>query len=784
VPTAAGPHAVRGLFAREGEYWTLACGDQLTRLADSKGLRQIAHLLRNPGQQVHALDLMALSDSPSTPTQLISRSEMSDLSLRAIAQNDTGEVLDAQARSAYSLRLKELHEELEEARERGFEARALAAETEIDALAAHLQTSLGVGGRARRSGSAAERARLAVGKSIGRAVESIAAANSELGHLLETTIKTGTFCSYQPDPRFPVEWRFDEAEPSPISDTRNGTSRTEVLPVATNGAGSITGPPIQVKPASPRITRQMVTIGAAIGVLAIAITAAIAYRVRMKDTRRMQVATDATSRSIAVLPFANRSASKDDEYFSDGMTDEIIGQLTKIGKLQVVARTSSFAFKGQNQDAKKIADSLGVRTLLEGSVRRSAGKVRIEVELIDARSGFTIWSERYDRATADVFEIQGEVAENVADKLQVMLLPKERTRMERKPTANLEAYNLYLQGIYYLNQNSEAGADKGAECFRRAIQKDPKFALAYALLGLAYGFNSDLNVAPREATPKVRALEERALAMDPGLGVAHTTLAGLVLWQYDWDWTGAEKEFKRALEVNPGASFAHGLYGQFLSVMGRYEEAAREAETAQQLDPVQPQRAIDVGEVYRNWRRCDRAMEYYQQAIDMAPEFYGGYMGRGFGLLCKAAAATVPGFKEWKMPEDAVSLKARADGNPASRKEASAAIPDFEKAVALSDFPWTEAMLGLGYAAAGRRAEAMGVLAKLQEWSKHRYVPAWAFLLIYRTLGDADETFRWLDIAYRDRSNALWELKRDISWDPYRSDPRFIAMLKKVGLDK
>jgi tetratricopeptide (TPR) repeat protein len=168
----------------------------------------------------------------------------------------------------------------------------------------------------------------------------------------------------------------------------------------------------------------------------------------------------------------------------------------------------------------------------------------------------------------------------------------------------------------------------------------------------------------------------------------------------------------------------------------------------------------------------------------MAPESYGGYMGRGFGLLCKAQAATLPGWKEGRIPEDADSLKAWAAAAPAFQKQAAAAVPDFEKAVSLSDFPLTETFLGIGYATAGRRADAIRVLEKLREWSKHRYVPAWAFLYIYRALGDADETFRWLDIAYRDRSNALWELKRDPGWDPYRSDPRFIAMLKKVGLDK
>jgi adenylate cyclase len=544
--------------------------------------------------------------------------------------------------------------------------------------------------------------------------------------------------------------------------------------------------PAPLAPATRPPSRRRAIVGS-IAMLGLLAASAALYFVVLRKPHRgpAPIATSAASKTtVAVLPFTNLSANKEDEYFSDGMTDEIRGDLSKIAGLRVAARTSSFSFKGQNQDAKKIAGLLGVKNLLEGSVRRSANKLRIEVELIDASSGFSIWSQSYDRQSADVFEIQSEVAENVADKLKVTLLPNVRARVERRPTDNLEAYNLYLEGRFHVYESTEAGFNKAIECLNEAVQKDPNFALGYAWLGIAYGVTSDSSSAPREAVPKARAQEERALALDPDLGQAHVAMANLILFPYDWDWVGADREFKRAVELDPGNFDAHDTYGRFLSLMGRFDEALRETELAHQLDPLSVVTVVNLGDVYAISRRCDRAMDYYQQAIAMAPEFYRAYTGRAGALLCKAAAATLPGWREGKIPADADSLKEWATALPAFQQQAAAAIPDFQKAVSLADFPGTETTLGVGYATAGRRADAMRVLEKLREWSKHRYVTPWAFMSVYRSLGDGEETFRWLDIAYRDRSSAIPAMKEDPSWDVYRSDPRFIAMLKKVGLDK
>ncbi len=324
---------------------------------------------------------------------------------------------------------------------------------------------------------------------------------------------------------------------------------------------------LPVPPERKPRSRRRVIIGsiASTGALAM-IAGAYFYLARnaiIPPAPQTQPAAESIKATVAVLPFADMSPNKDDEYFSDGVTDEIIGHLSKIGGLQVAARTSSFAFKGQNQDVKKIAGLLGVKNLLEGSVRRSADKLRIEVELIDASNGFSIWSQSYDKQSADVFEIQSEVAENVADQLKVALLPDVRARVERKPTDNLEAYNLYLQGVYYIWHSAELGPDKAIDCFSRAIQKDPNFALAYGYLGSTYTFASDLYMAPREAIPKVKALEARALAIDPDLAEAHLVMAW-VLYGYDWNWAGAEREYRRALELDPGFADVHNAYGDFL----------------------------------------------------------------------------------------------------------------------------------------------------------------------------------------------------------------------------
>jgi adenylate cyclase len=500
----------------------------------------------------------------------------------------------------------------------------------------------------------------------------------------------------------------------------------------------------------PKFSKRVAT-GALVLAATVAIVVAYVYRAQIqKAVWTRAPAAEGGKVTVAVLPFANLSANKQDEYFSDGMTDEIAGELSKIPGMQVAARGSSFAFKGKNEDVSKIASLLHVRNLLEGSVQRSSAKLRIEVQLIDAGNGFTLWSERYDEEMADVFKIQSEVAESVAQKLRVKLLPAVKERLDKRPTENLEAYNLYLQGRYYYSQPSSDRWTKAIDAFSRAIEKDPNFALAYTGLANAYSFSANFTMPPRDAIPKIRAAVARALALDDSLSEAHGALANDVLFSYDWNWTAAEREFRRALELDPSNSSVHSLYGDFLSAMGRYNEALQQKQRAYELNPLWIQTLFEIGWVYRDMRKYERALEYCDRAIEREPNFPFPYVDRGMILELQG-----------------------------HRQEA---VPDFERAAALSHSrPDMVAWLGAAYAGAGRRSEALKVLDNLKEQSYHRYVDPVAFVTIYAGLGDYDQAFQWMDEAYRERDGILVTLKSAL-WDPLRSDPRFQAIYKKVGL--
>ncbi len=458
-------------------------------------------------------------------------------------------------------------------------------------------------------------------------------------------------------------------------------------------------------------------------------------------------------RSVAVLPFVNMSADAADEYLSDGMTEEIITALSKLSGLRVAARTSSFAFKGKNEAIEKIGDQLHVHTVLEGSVRKAANRLRITTQLINIADGYHLWSETYDREMADIFAIQSEVAQRVADALKVTLLAGERQRLERKATENLDAYNSYLLGRYYWNKRTEEGFQKGIEQFEQAIEKDPNYASAYTGLADCYLLLSRFGgLPPATAMPKARAAVTRALEIDDTLAEAHNSLA-MLLHLRDRDWLAAEREWKRALQLNPNYATAHHWYGIiFLSNRGRADEAIAELKRAQEIDPLSLPISADLAWVLYYARRYDQAVEQVQRTLAMDPKFARAHMLQGLRYLQQGRNAE--------------------------------AIAEFQAARQLDDSQQIIAQLGHAYAVSGRTSDAHKALNDLNALSKRHYVDPYWIALIYTGLGDKDRAFEWLGRAYEERSSWLTSLKVEPQLDSVRSDPRFVELLKKVGLDK
>src|SRR5438309_4726034 len=345
-------------------------------------------------------------------------------------------------------------------------------------------------------------------------------------------------------------------------------------------------------------------------------------------------------KSIAVLPFVNMSADKNDEYLSDGVSEELITALSKIAGLQVKARTSSFAFKGKNEDIQKIGELLHVSHLLEGSVARAGNKLRITAQLIQASDGNHLWSDTYDREMQDIFAVRSEVAQQVAATLKVRLLGEEKERIDKKPTENLEAYNLYRQGRYYADKLSEAGMAKSRPLFEQAIEKDPRFTLAYTGLADNYVIAADAIVPPREAFSKAKEAALKAIEMDDSLAEAHASL-GLVHYHYDWDWAAAEKEFKRAISLNPQSAQSYTLYTHYLAGMGRYDEAKKYGARALELDPLSVSNYwfLGWGAIYAG--RYDEAIAQFSKAAELDPNnpWTRWFLGRAYLLSGNSSRA-------------------------------------------------------------------------------------------------------------------------------------------------
>jgi serine/threonine protein kinase/Tfp pilus assembly protein PilF len=458
------------------------------------------------------------------------------------------------------------------------------------------------------------------------------------------------------------------------------------------------------------------------------------------------------SPSVAVLPFLNLSADPENEYFADGIMEDVIANLSKIRSLKVISRTSVMAFKKREKSLREIGTALGAKAILEGSVRRAGNRVRIVAQLIDSETDEYLWADTYDRDLTDIFAIQTEVALQIAAALRAELSPDERERIQRVPTHDLHAHQLYLQGRYWFCKFTEEGFNQAIAYFEKAISEDPRFALAHAGLALVY---TELGIGQGSgalqsavAFGKAKDAAARALALDDQLGDAHS-VAALLKFVCDYDWTGAEKEFQLALELSPGSADIYGHYGWLCSALERYEDAIRLMKRAQELDPLA--HPSDLATTLLRAGRYREALELAQRLIEFEPGLSRGY--------------SISGWARIKMGSFAEGLAA------------------LERAVSLAPgSPMFQAQLGQAYALAGRVNEARDVLQKLNDLARQQYIPPYFFAYVHAGLGDEDAAMDCLDRAYEQRSGALYGIKGSFLFENLRSHPRFKALLRKMNL--
>ena len=457
--------------------------------------------------------------------------------------------------------------------------------------------------------------------------------------------------------------------------------------------------------------------------------------------------------SIAVLPFVNDSQNPDLEYLSDGMTETLIGSLSNLPNLNVKSRNSVFRYKGQESDVKKIGQDLGVQAVLTGRVRQYADLLTLDLELVDANTDNVIWSDRYERTPADIVQLQTEIARDVSGKLRDKLSGAEQTRVTKSYTKDPEAYQLYLQGRFNWNKRTEAGTRKALELFQKAVDKDPRFALAYVGISDAYlllGIPDAMSgvLPPKESVPKARAAADKALEIDDSLAEGYASRAH-ARWKAR-DWAGAEADFKHSIELNDNYVYSHLFYAHYLSMVGRADEGIAEARKAQQLDPLSIPVVANIAFFYYMDHRYDDALQAAKKAIDLDP---------GAPLA-----------------HQRLGLTYELNG------QLNQAIPEFRTAVDQSDRAQTAvASLARALALSGDRQGAERLIDELKSRARDQYISSYNIALIYAALGDREQTFDYLEKAYDEESIDLLLAKVDPRLDPFRGEADFQKLLVKIG---
>jgi TolB-like protein/cytochrome c-type biogenesis protein CcmH/NrfG len=456
-----------------------------------------------------------------------------------------------------------------------------------------------------------------------------------------------------------------------------------------------------------------------------------------------------TERSIAVLPFMNLSSDPENEYFSDGITEEILNALVKVSDLKVASRTSSFAFKGHQGDVQEIAEKLKVATVLEGSVRKAGNRVRITSQLIGAADGYHLWSETYDRQLEDIFAIQDDIAQAIVTALKATLAVDEGEKLVIPATDNLEAYTLYLKGRFHYNKDTGPDLRKSLELYKQALQKSPNYAKAWAGIADSWMHLADDYVPPEEGYTAAKKAAEKALEAEPELAEAHTA-RGKVLGWYDWDFAAGELALRRAVAANPNYAEAHWALGTLLSTTGHMKEALKEIRTAQLLDPLSPVTSYWIARFLLYGRRTEDAIEEGRRALNLDPDFAYGWAILGRAQLLQ--------------------------GNDEE------AVDSLRRGAEIGGSNSFQAFLAYGLAATGHKEEAREILERIAPAGGADYVRSELLAAVYGALGDPEEAFRLLERAYDERSAGLIYLHLDPFFDSLREDPRMTEMVQRIGL--